>query len=131
MPWTAERWPPQPGNPLDTDIVFNEVRAALAERDGLVPAGFVPDPFDRWDPLLGTPAGGTPDPLPTVANFQFQVQEMLALEWPLRWWDPTRETLYAFASLCQDAFGADGWTWDLTAEGGQGQPINRWAPACA
>jgi len=131
MPWTADRWPPQPGDSLDVDLVFNEVRAALSERNGLVPAGFVPAPLDRWDPVLGTPAGGVPDPLPTVANFQFQIHEMLSLTWPLRWWDPNREALYTPATLCQDAFGADGWTWDLTAEDGQGQPANRWSPACA
>jgi len=131
MPWTADRWPPQPGDALDAEVIFNEVRSALAERDGLVPAGFVPAAFGRWDPILGTPAGGEPDPLPTVANFQFQVQEMLTLAWPLRWWDPNRQTLYTLANLCQDAFGADGWTYDLTAEDGQGNPLNTWTPACA
>jgi len=131
MPWTADRWPPQPADPLDTEVVFGEVRAGLAERDGLVPAGFVPAPFARWDPIRGTPTGGEGATLPTVANFQFQIQEMLTLVWPLRWWDPTREALYTLPHLCQDAFGADGWTWDLTAEDGQGQPANAWAPACA
>jgi hypothetical protein len=131
MPWTPDRWPPLPGHPLDAEAVFNEVRAALAERNALVPAGFVPAAFARWDPIRGTPAGGDPDPRPTVANFQFQVREMLALAWPLRWWDPNRETLYTLAALCQDAFGADAWTWDLTATDGQGEPVNPWTPACA
>ena len=58
MPWSPDRWPPQPADPLDTEAVFGEMRAALAERNGLVPAGFVPGPFARWDPILGTPAGG-------------------------------------------------------------------------
>jgi len=131
MPWTAEAWPPQPADPLDAEVVFGEMRSALLERDGLVPAGFVPGPFARWDPIRGTPAGGGDAPYPTVANFQFQIQEMLTLVWPLRWWDPNRETLYTLPNLCQDAFGADGWTWDLTAEDGGGQPLNAWAPACA
>ncbi len=131
MPWTADRWPPQPADPLDAAIVFGETRAALAERNGLVPAGFVPGPFARWDPIRGTPAGGEDAPWPTVANFQYQVQEMLTLAWPLRWWDPTREALYTLAALCQDAFGAGTWTWDLTAEDGEGGPANAWAPAAA
>jgi len=131
MSWTANRWPPEAADALDTAVIFNEMRAALAERNGLVPAGYVPDTFGRWDPLRGTPCGGDPDPLPTVANFQFQVQEMLTLTWPLRWWDPTRATLYTLPALCQDAFGAGGWTWDLTAEDGQGQPLHPWSPADA
>lgn len=131
MPWTADRWPPQPADPLDTQGVFGEMRSALAERDGLVPAGFVPGPFSRWDPVRGTPAGGEGDPLPTVANFQYQIHQMLTLVWPLRWWDPTREALYTLAHLCQDAFGAGTWTWDLTAEDGEGGPANAWAPAAA
>lgn len=128
MPWTPDRWPPAPYDALDTDFIINEVRAALAERDGLVQAGYVPDVFDRWDPLRGTPAGSNPDPLPTVANFQFEIHQMLDLAWPLRWWDPNRETLYTLANLCQDAFGADGWSYDLTAVDGQGNPANRWTP---
>ena len=106
MPWTADRWPPQSADPLDAAVVFGEMRAALAERNGLVPAGFVPGPPARWDPIRGTPAGGEGAPWPTVANFQYQIQEMLTLVWPLRWWDPTRESLYTLANLCRDAFGA-------------------------
>jgi len=128
MPWTPDRWPPGPRDALDTDFIINEVRAALAERDGLVQAGYVPDVFDRWDPLRGTPTGADPDPLPTVANFQFEVQEMLDLAWPLRWWDSDRQMLYTLVNLCQDAFGGDGWSYDLTAVDGQGDPENPWTP---
>jgi hypothetical protein len=96
MPWTLDRWPPEPRDALDTDFIINEVRAALAERDGLVQAGYVPDEFGRWDPLRGTPTDGDPAPAPTVANFQFEIQEMLDLTWPLRWWD---------AALCDDLRG--------------------------
>lgn len=131
MPWTLDRWPPQANDALDTDVVFNEIRDSLAERDGLVPGGCVPAPFDRWDPLRGTPKGGQPVPLPTVANFQHEIQEMLGLAWPLRWWDPSRETLYTLADLCQDAFGADGWSYDLTAEDEYGTPENPWTPPYA
>jgi len=131
MPWTPDRWPPDSCDALDTDFIINEVRAALAERDGLVQAGYVPDVFDRWDPLRGTPAGGNPDPMPTVANFQFEIHQMLDLVWPLRWWDPNREALYTLANLCQDAFGADGWSYDLTAVDGQGNPANPWTPPYA
>jgi hypothetical protein len=131
MPWTADRWPPQPADPLDTDVVFGEMREALAERNSLVPAGFMPGPFVRWAPIRGTPAGGEGEPLPTVANFQFHIHQMLTLVWPLRWWDPNRKTLYTLPHLCQDAFGAGTWTWDLVAEDGQGEPLNARAPACA
>jgi hypothetical protein len=131
MPWTAERWPPEAGDAFDTDGVMNEVRAALQERDGLVQAGWVPDTFSRWDPIRGTPAGGRGTPNPTVANFQYEIQEMLDLAGPLRWWDAARGSLYTLTHLCQDAFGEDGWTVDLTEVGPQGQPANRWVPARA
>jgi len=131
MPWTLDRWPPQQGYPLDTDTVINAVREALEERDHLVPVLFVPNPFARWDPLLGTPKGRGVEPFPTVANFQYEIQKMLGHIWPLRWWDPNREDLYTLAHLCQDAFGRDGWTYDLTAEDPEGRPANRWTPACA
>ena len=124
MPW-GDSWPPLRCDALDAEAVFNEVRAALLERDGLVPAGQVPPAFARFAPLRGTPKGGTP-PHRTVANFQHEIQEMLDLVWPLRWWDPTRETLYVLQALCQDAFGRDGWTHDLT-----GDPPTRWTPAAA
>jgi len=127
MPWTAQRWPPQAGDAFDTDGVMNEVRAALVERNVLVQAGWVPAAFDRWDPARGTPAGGTGNPYPTIANFQYEVQAMLNLVWPLRWWDGGREDLYTLAHLCQDAFGADGWTVDLTETEAE-QPAHRWTP---
>jgi len=130
MSWTPDRWPPEKGQPIDTDLIINEMRAALAERDSLVYAGYVPGVFARWSPLRGTPAGRSPTPYPTIANFQFQIAKMLDLAQPLRWWDGTREMLYTLANLCQDAFAGTGWTWDLTATGG-GEPLNRWAPAAA
>ncbi|MBM4018428.1 MAG: hypothetical protein FJ288_08910 [Planctomycetes bacterium] len=130
MPWTPDRWPTERFDPIDAACVLNEMRAALAERNTLVPAGWVPGHFSRWGPLRGTPKGGSPV-LRTVANLQHQVQEMLTLAWPLRWWDLARDDLYTLANLCQDAFGAAGWTWDLTAEDGQGQPLNPWSPAAA
>jgi len=129
MPWSS-RWPPAPGDALDAEGIFGEMRTALVERNALVPADFVPGPFARWDPIRGTPAGGSPDPEPTVANFQHEIAEMLALSWPLRWWDPNRETLYTLEHLCLDAFGRPGWTVDL-AETSGGQPANRWTPALA
>jgi hypothetical protein len=131
MPWTANRWPPEKADAIDTDVVLNEVRAALQERNRLVPAGYVPEEFHRWDPLRGTPKGGSPTPWPTAANFQYEVQQMLLLAWPLRWWDPNREQLYALPDLCEDAFGKNGWTYDLTAADEQGHPLNAWAPAAA
>jgi len=130
MPWTADRWPPAKADAIDTDKIINELRAALAERDSLVPAGWVPAEFSRWDPLRGTPTSGSP-PWPTVANFQYEIQEMLLLAWTLQWWDLDRDDLYVFADLCQDAFGKDGWTHDLTATDEQGAPVNRWTPATA
>jgi hypothetical protein len=131
MPWTTERWPPEAGESVDTDLAINEVREALEERDHLVQALFVPGEFGRWDPLRGTPKGRGAEPFPTVANFQHEVQKMLDLVWPLRWWDPNRECLYTLANLCQDAFGQDTWTYDLTAEDGEGLPANRWTPPYA
>jgi len=130
MPWTPDRWPPEKGQPIDTDTVINEVRAALAERNSLVYAGYVPSVFARWAPLRGTPAGRDPTPYPTIANFQFQIAAMLDLAQPLRWWDGGRAALYTLTNLCADAFGGAAWTWDLTATGG-GVPLNRWAPAAA
>jgi len=131
MPWTSDRWPPAKADAIDTDTIMNELRAALVERDSLVPAGYVPAEFSRWDPLRGTPAGGDSPPWPTVANFQYEIQEMLLLAWPLQWWDPGRNTLYVFENLCQDAFARNTWTYDLTATDEQGAPINRWTPAAA
>jgi hypothetical protein len=131
MPWTAGHWPPAKADAIDTDIIMNEMRAALAERDSLVPAGWVPAEFSRWDPLCGTPTGGEPQPWPTVGNFQYEVQQMLLLDWTLQWWDFERNNLYAFADLCQDSFGKGGWTYDLTATDELGDPLNRWTPAAA
>jgi hypothetical protein len=131
MPWTTNRWPPHPGDAIDTETVMNEVRAALAERDALVQALRVPPVFSRWGPLRGTPKGGTGSPNRTVANLQYEIQEMLTLAWPLRWWDGGRETLYTLDHLCQDAFGRNVWTHDLTATDSHGDPANRWAPAYA
>jgi hypothetical protein len=130
MPWNAGRWPPAKADTIDTDTIMNELRAALAERDSLVPAGWVPAEFSRRDPLRGTPTGGSP-PWPTVANFQYEIQEMLLLAWTLQWWDIERDDLYAFADLCQDSFGKGGWTYDLTATDELGAPLNMWTPAAA
>ncbi len=124
MPW-SEKWPPTSGDPLDAETVFEEMRAALAERDALVPAGRVPGEFARFDAVRGTPAGGDP-PHRTAANLQDEVAAMLELAWPLRWWDAGRVTLYTLANLCQDAFGAGGWTVDLAAD-----PPPEWPPAAA
>jgi hypothetical protein len=110
---------------------MNELRAALAERNSLVPAGWVPEEFNRWDPLRGTPAGGGSQPWPTVANFQYEIQEMLLLEWTMQWWDLQRDDLYTLVNLCQDSFNKGGWTHDLTAMDGEGAPVNRWTPAVA
>lgn len=130
MAWTSERWPPEAGDPVAADVVFNEIRAALAERNALVQAGGVPEAFARFDPARGTPAAGPPEPLPTVGTLQLAIQGMLDFVWPLRWWDPNRNDLYTLTALCQDAFGADGWSYDLTAEDEEGSPLHRWTPAC-
>jgi len=125
MPW-SDRWPSAKRDAPDTNLVINQVREALVERNGLVPAGFVPAAFDRWAPLVGEPEGKTEgQPNPTTANFQHQVEQMPSLVWPYRWWDSNREQLYALANLCQDAFGKDHWTHDLT---GVSAP---WTPATA
>jgi hypothetical protein len=129
MPWTPGRWPPEKGVPITAGVVMNETRSALAERDGLVYAGYVPGTMARWAPLRGTPDGRGETPYATVANFQRQVREMLEIAQPLQWWDAARGELYTLPHLCQDAFGAGGWTWDLTAAGGP--PLNHWAPAGA
>jgi hypothetical protein len=131
MPWTAERWPPAKADAIAADPVMNDLRAALAERDSLVPAEWVPAMFGRADPLRGTPAGGPSQPWQTVANFQYEVQEMLLLDWSTQWWDLARDDLYTFPNLCQDAFGRGAWTYDLTATDEQGDPVNRWTPAAA
>jgi hypothetical protein len=131
MPWTQGRWPVQAGDPIEADGVMNEVRGALAERNGLVPAGRVPPVFSQSQALRGTPAGGSPIVASTVANFQYQVQGMLTLAWPLRWWDASRDDLYTLPHLCRDAFDADDWSVDLAAADGQGDPLNRWTPATA
>lgn len=102
--------------------MVNDIHAAFVKRNGLVPAGKLPAAFSRWQPLLATPAGDDP-PLHTMANFRYQIEAMLALVWPYRWWDPTRSQLYTFANLCQDAFGKTNWTHDLT---GVSAP---WTPA--
>lgn len=131
MPWTSNRWPPTPGDAIDTDVIFNEARDALAERDRLVPAGRVPEAFSRHDPIRGTPAGGAPTPEPTVANFQDEIRRMLDQENPLRWWDGDREELYTFVHLCGDAFGAPAWSHDLAETDSQGRPAHPWTPALA
>jgi hypothetical protein len=131
MPWTADRWPPNASDPIDADFIMNEVRLALVERNQLVPAGWTPHTFSRWQALRGTPFGGAPIPAYTVANFQYQIHQMLGLVWPLAWWDAARGDLYTFANLCHDAFGSDAWFCDLTAHDGQGCPLNAWKPAYA
>ncbi len=127
MPW-SDLWPPAAGEPV-LAAHLSDVAAALAGRDALVPAGGVPAVSARFEPLRGTPAGGTP-PARTFASLQAAVAAQLALEYPLRWWDLGREQLYTLPALCQDAFGAAGWTCDLTATEG-GAYVNRWRPAVA
>jgi hypothetical protein len=131
MTWTAGQWPPHAGDPIDADLIMNEIRQALVERNRLVPAGWTPRAFSRWQALRGTPHGGSPAPSPTVANFQYQIREMLTLVWPVAWWDPSRGDLYTLPNLCHDAFGKDAWSCDLTAQDGQGRSINTWTPARA
>ncbi len=129
MPWTANRWPLQPGDVLDADVVMNEVRAALAERDRLVPVGHVPHAFNRW--MQARHAGrrwalahahGCELPVPGPADAPDDVAAEVVGQ---------RADLYTFANLCQDAFAHDGWSHDLTALDGQGNLTNRWSPACA
>ena len=116
--WPVVRW-----DVPDEMDVFNNLVAALQERDDLVPADFVPVPFTRLDVIKGVPAGsGGPTGLQTVANFQYEIDRTLALSNPWRWWDRSRGQLYALADLLTDALGQDHWTYDLTAPGA------RWTP---
>lgn len=123
MVWSAS-FPPVRWTVPDTDLVINQIREALDERKGLVPAQFVPAAWSRWEPMLGTPKGGDA-PRKVIANFQYQIQEMLTLAWGFRWFDFTRDELYTLANLLTDAFGEIEWTYDLTA-GTIENPTMKW-----
>lgn len=111
--WPAARW-----DTPDDEAIFNDLVAALQERDDLVPAGFVPDAFSRLDLIKGVPPGaGGPTGLQAVANFQYEIARMLTAAQPWRWWDQGRAALYTLANLLTDALGQDHWTHDLTAAG--------------
>jgi hypothetical protein len=116
--WPVARW-----NVPDDEAVFNELAAALRERDELVPAGHVPADFARLAVIKGVPHGsGGPTGLQTVANFQYEIAQTLLAAGPWRWWDRSRTQIYTLADLLTDAAGQDHWTRDLT------QGDTRWTP---
>ncbi len=122
MGWSA-LWPVSRWSRPDDALVFNDLVAALDERDTLVPAGYVPAPFARLAPIKGVPAGASgPTGLQTVANFQYEIARMLDGLNDWRWWDRGRTGLYTLDALLTDTLGQDHWTHDLTAEGA------RWTP---
>jgi len=122
MGWSAV-WPVSRWDTPDDEQVFNDLVAALQERDDLVPAGFVPDDFARWNVLKGVPAGsGGPTGLQTVANFQYEIAQMLAQANSWRWWDRGRTGLTTLANLLTDSIGQAAWTHDLTASGAAWTP---------
>jgi len=98
--WPVSRW-----NTPDDGAVFNDLVAALQERDDLVPAGFV-----------------GPTGLQTVANFQYEIPQMLAQANAWRWWDRSRTALVTLANLLADTIGQAAWTYDLTAAGAAWTP---------
>lgn len=123
MGWSAS-WPATRWQALDVDKVINDLRAALVERNGLVPTNRYPaNVFDRWNPIVGEPEDNVQGQV--LANFQNHIEQTLLHVWPYRWWDPNRGQIYLFADLCQDGFGQANWTHDLI---GVAAP---WTPADA
>jgi hypothetical protein len=109
--WPVERW-----DVPDDEAVFGELRAALEERDDLVPAGYVPAAYDRLDAIEGVPPTGQ-----ALGAMQQEIAETLTAANPWRWWDLGRSQLLTLPNLLTDALGQDDWTEDLTAES------SRWA----
>lgn len=122
MGWSGA-WPASQWDTPDDEDIFNDLVAALGERDALVPAGFVPEAFSRLDVIRGVPHGtGGPTGTQTVANFQWEIAQMLAATGPWRWWDRTRDGLTTLANLLADAIGQGQWSHDLTVSGAAWTP---------
>lgn len=121
MGWSAA-WPVARWSVLDDTDVFNNMVSALAEREVLVPSGYVSGQYDRFDPIRGQPVSGGPTGLKTVSSLQKAIEQALSLVNDWRWWDHSRTQLYTLADLLNDAFGSSQWTHDLTG------PPNTWVP---
>ncbi len=119
--WAVARW----ATP-DHEKVFNDLVAALAERDYLTSAGLAPSPFALRAVLRGTPAGGGgPTGLETVANLQAEIAAMLGVNGAWQWWNSAADAPETLAELLTATIGAATWTHDLTG-GGAG-----WTPPFA
>lgn len=115
--WPVARW----SVPDDVDV-FNNLVAALGEREALVPSGYLSGQYDRFDPVRGQPTSGGPTGLKTVSSLQKAIDQALGLTNDWRWWDRSRTQLYTLTDLLDDAFGSTQWTYDLTS------PPNTWVP---
>ncbi|MBN2583390.1 MAG: hypothetical protein JXL80_09995 [Planctomycetes bacterium] len=115
--WPVARW----SVPDDVDV-FNNLVAALAEREYLVPSGYLSDEYDRLEVIRGQPAAGGPTGPKTVAALQKTIAQQLSESNDWRWWDRTRVQLYELADLLGDAFSASAWTYDLTQSGSAWTP---------
>jgi len=115
--WPVARW----SVPDDVDVCNNLV-SALAEREALVPSGYLSGQYDRFDPIRGQPTSGGPTGLKTVSSLQEAIAQALGLTNDWRWWDNSRTQLYTLADLLDDALGSTQWTYDLTS------PPNTWVP---
>jgi len=121
MGWSAA-WPVARWSVPDNVDVFNNLVAALGEREVLVPSGYLSGQYDRFDPIRGQPTSGGPTGLKTVSSLQKAIEQALGLSNDWRWWDRSRTQLYTLANLLSDAFGSTQWTYDLTS------PPNTWVP---
>ena len=115
MPWSAH-WPVERWNALEHQTVFNELRAALAERDAVVPAGCVPAVYARHDRVEGQSPSGQ-----GLGRMQEELAAMLSGLNPWRWWDRSRGELLTPAHLLEEALGRATWTVDLS------DPASAWA----
>jgi len=116
--WPVARW----SVPEDVEV-FNNLVSALAEREALVPSGWLSGPYARLEPIRGQPASGGPTGPKTVAALQKTIAEELSGTNDWRWWDRSRGQLYSLSSLLTDAIGSAAWSYDLTAAG------SAWTPA--
>jgi hypothetical protein len=116
--WAVARW----ATP-DHEKVFNDLVAALAERDFLTPTGQMPAPFAPLAVLKGTPAGGGgPTGLETVASLQAEIAAMLGVAGAWQWWNSVSDGPETLAELLTATIGAATWTHDLTAAGAGWMP---------
>jgi hypothetical protein len=110
--WPVARW----ATP-DHEKVFNDLVAALAERDYLTPTWQLPAPFALRAVLKGTPVSGGPTGLETVANLQAEIAGMLGVEGAWQWWNSASDGPETLGELLTAMIGAATWTHDLTAAG--------------